>query len=341
MCKKMVLLMMLMAACLPLAAQQTFRNPLFRGADPWVVRDEASQTYLWCFSEGDLGVALYRSKGLTDRGEKTVVWRAPKEGPYSQQIWAPELHFVEGRWHIYMAGSDGKNENHLAYVLRAKTEDVMGEYEVLGPMATGDGKDGRSPLVWAIDMTLLHHDKKLYALWSGWDRPGTDRQFLYIAPMKSATELSGPRVLICDHADHAWERTEEGPQGRGLNEGPQVVQAHDRTFVFYSCAASWLPSYKLGMLELVGKNPLDPKSWKKSARPAFESTEHTYGVGHSCFVNSPDGREWWHIYHSKQSREPGWQRDVMMQPFTFDSAGMPQLGSPVKRGEPLPVPSGG
>ena len=68
-----------------LMAQQTFVNPLFGGADPWVVRDEASKSYLWCFSENDLGIALYRSKNLTERGEKTVVWRAPKEGPYSQQ----------------------------------------------------------------------------------------------------------------------------------------------------------------------------------------------------------------------------------------------------------------
>jgi GH43 family beta-xylosidase len=94
------------------------------------------------------------------------------------------------------------------------------------------------------------------------------------------------------------------------------------------------------MLELVGKNPLDPKSWKKSVRPAFESVEHTYGVGHSCFVQSPDGREWWHIYHSKQSREPGWNRDVMMQPFSFDEKGSPVLGKPVKRGEKLDRPSG-
>ena len=36
-------------------------------------------------------------------GKKTVVWEAPADGPYSKEVWAPELHFVEGKWRIYFA----------------------------------------------------------------------------------------------------------------------------------------------------------------------------------------------------------------------------------------------
>ena len=46
-----------------------------------------------------------------------MVWRSPAKGPVSRQIWAPELHLLEGRWHIYFAASDGKNENHLLTVV--------------------------------------------------------------------------------------------------------------------------------------------------------------------------------------------------------------------------------
>ncbi len=317
-----------------------FVNPIGEGADPWVVRDAAGDRYLWCFSEGNRGIAVHASDRLTAFGEKRVVWRAPAGGPVSREIWAPELHHLDGRWTIYFAASDGRNENHLAYALRAKTDDPLGEYELHGPFATGDGADGRAPNVWAIDMTPLEHGGGRYALWSGWDAPGTDRQFLYIAPMKSPTELAGPRVRLCANDDHPWEFTEGGGRGRGLNEGPQVLKHGGRTFVTYSCGGSWLPTYKLGLLELVGDDPLDPASWKKFPRPVFQSTPETFGVGHSCFVRSPNGDEHWHIFHAKRDREPGWRRAVFVQPMQFGRNGLPQFGKPVPWGEATPRPGG-
>ena len=116
-------------------------------------------------------------------------------------------------------------------------------------------------------MTVLELNGARYAIWSGWDAPGTDRQYLYIAEMKSPTELVGPRVRICNNDDLLWERVEPDPSKRGLNEAPQIFQSHGRTFLAYSCGASWLPTYKLGMLELIDSNPLDPAAWKKQPKP--------------------------------------------------------------------------
>ena len=320
------------------AAADTFVNPIAEGADPWVTRH--GDQYLWCASEGNRGVSLWISDRLTSLGTRHKVWTAPEDGPFSKEVWAPELHLLDGRWHIYVAASDGNNANHLAYVLRSRDEDPLSPYTLLGPFATGDGKDGKSPNIWAIDMTVLEHDGKRYALWSGWDAPGTDRQFLYIAPMKSPVELAGPRVLLAENDTHLWERTEEKPDSRGLAEGPQVLQNGGRTFVTYSTAASWLPTYKLGLLELTGEDPLDPAAWTKHPEPVFQATEQTYGVGHSCFVKSPDDKEWWHVYHAKRDRSPGWQRAIFIQPFTFTAAGLPDFGRPVAPGSELPRPSG-
>jgi GH43 family beta-xylosidase len=317
-----------------------FANPIAGGADPWVVRDQQAKRYLWCFSERDKGIALYESPRLTSLGKKKIVWSAPKEGPFSAEVWAPELHLLDGHWHIYFAASNGRNENHLAYVLRSKTDDPFGGYELSGPFATGDGSDGKSPNIWAIDMTVLEHAGKRYAIWSGWDAPGTDRQFLYIAPMKNPTTLSGPRVRICSNADYPWERTESGPKGRGLNEGPEIVKRGDRTFLLYSCGASWLPNYKLGLLELTGSDPLLPQAWRKHPEPVFQGTAETFGVGHSCFVPSPDGKETWHIFHAKREQKPGWNRAIFAQPMTFDQSGFPCFGTPVRAGEMMKRPSG-
>ncbi|MCC9598946.1 sulfatase-like hydrolase/transferase [Stieleria sp. JC731] len=317
-----------------------FANPIGEGADPWVVRDPNHPRYLWCFSEGNQGIAIHTSDSLTSFGKKHIVWTAPESGDHSKEIWAPELHYLDGHWHVYFAADDGDNANHKAFVLRSKTDDPVGEYELFGPMATGDGDDRNSPNIWAIDMTVLEHAGKRYAIWSGWDAPGTDQQYLYISAMKSPTELEGPRVLLCDNADYVWERTEENKESRGLNEGPEVFQANGRTAILYSCGASWLPTYKLGMLELVGDNPLDPASWKKRPKPVFKSTEATYGVGHSCFVQSLDGKQWWHVFHAKRDRNPGWRRVIYVQPMKVGPKGFPVLGQPVMPGTILDLPSG-
>lgn len=315
-----------------------FVNPVAEGADPWVVRDPYANRYLWCMSEGNRGISVWTSPTLTSLGERHIIWKAPETGPYSKEVWAPELHLIDQRWYVYFAASDGKNENHLAWVLQSDTTDVLGNWTLHGPFATGSGSDGKSPNIWAIDMTVLEYRGARYAIWSGWDAPGTDRQYLYIAPMKSPTELSGPRVQICSNSDFLWERTEETPESRGLHEGPQVLQQNGRTFVLYSTAASWLPTYKLGMLELTGDNPLAPSSWKKSTMPVFQSTESTYGVGHSCFLKTEADQKWWHIFHAKQDRNPGWRRAIYVQPMRFHSDGTPDLGSPVAPGHPVPSP---
>ncbi len=324
----------------PLPASQ-FVNPIAEGADPWVVRDPNADRYLWCFSEGNRGIAIHTGDRLTALGEKHVVWTTPDSGPYSRQIWAPELHYLDGRWHVYFAASDGRNENHLAYVLVSEDSDPLGRYTIHGPLQTGD--ESGSP-IWAIDMTVLELDgetgKERYAIWSGWDEPGSDRQFLYAAQMRSPTELATPRVRLCSNDDFPWEFTEERRQGRGLNEGPQVLQTDRRTFVMFSCGASWLPTYKLGRLELTGNDPLDPLSWRKHDRPVFRSTDQTYGVGHSCFVRSPDGSQLWHVFHAKRDREPGWRRAVFVQPFDIGPQGYPRFGRPIAPGVPLDRPAG-
>lgn len=315
-----------------------FTNPIAEGADPWVTLHDGK--YIWCFSEGNRGVSVWVSESLNSLGNRHVVWRSPKTGPWSREIWAPEMHLLDGKWYIYLAASDGRNENHLAYVLESSSGDPLGSYQIHGPFATGDGPDGKSPNVWAIDMTVMAHGGKRYAIWSGWDKPGSDKQFLYIAPMKNPRELAAPRVRIASNDDHLWERLEEREGTRGLNEGPQILKRAGRTFVTYSCGASWLRTYKLGLLELTGNDPLDPASWKKHPEPVFKSGNGVIGVGHSTFVSSPDGSEIWHVYHAKMDDRPGWRRAISIMPFTFKPDGFPDFGSPVPYGKALAHPAG-
>ena len=138
----------------------TFTNPIAPGADPWVVRHDGF--YYWCASENDLGVAVYRSERLTERGEKVIVWRAPAHGPHSREVWAPELHRLDGRWYIYVAASNGRNETHRMIVLESVGDDPTSEFRFKAELYTGDDLATRRRNRWAIDGTILEHGGERY-----------------------------------------------------------------------------------------------------------------------------------------------------------------------------------
>ena len=318
--------------------QHFFANPICEQADPWIVQDHGH--YLACFSEGNRGISVQISDRLTVLGPKHVVWAAPDSGPASGEVWAPELHSINGRWYICFAASDGENKNHRAWVLQSAGPDALGPYTLHGPLYTGDDPNLSSGNRWAIDLTVFESNKQLYAVWSGW-KDDQDVQYLYIAPMKDPMTIAGRRVQLCANDDYLWERVDESPNGRGLNEAPEVLEHNGRTFVTYSCSGSWQPSYKVGLLELKpGTDPLQTRNWTKHPLPAFASTAATYGVGHNSFVKSPDGTEDWLVYHVKLDRQNGWRRAVFTQRFNWTADGLPQFGAPVGSGQLLPLPSG-
>ena len=62
------------------------------------------------------------------------VWSAPPRGKNCNNLWAPELHLIDGRWFIYYAADDGENENHRMWVLEAESSDPRGKYRCRGPL---------------------------------------------------------------------------------------------------------------------------------------------------------------------------------------------------------------
>lgn len=311
--------------------RDTFRNPLFRGADPWVVRHEGF--YYWCNAGSTDSIEVWKSSTLTQRGERQTVWRAPKAGWNRAQIWAPELHRLNDRWHIYYAASDGRNANHRMGVLRSDAAEATGRFSDCGMLDTADR--------WAIDGTILRHDGQLYFMWSGWESH-CDVQHLYGARMSDPCTISGPRVKLCSNDCHPWEHVGECRSQRGLHEGPQMLQRDGNVFLIYSCSGSWQPTYKLGMLSLTrGDDPLNPRHWRKHEAAVFESTRDVVGVGHCCFTKSRDGREDWIVYHAKTRRLDGWaDRVVRAQRFDWHADGTPNFGTPISSEETMARPAG-
>ena len=295
-------------------ALETLKNPVLPApaADPWILRHDG----IW-FSLQAVGRTLQLRAAANlwelSETEPVTIWKAPLSGPYSRNLWAPEMHRIDSRWFIYLAADDGENANHRMWVLEAETANPFGLWTPRGMLET----EG-----WAIDGTVLEHEGRRYFIWSGWPGSANSQQNLYISEMRNPWKLTGPRVPLTEPTE-PWERV-----ALPLCEGPQILRRGQRTFVVYSASGSWTPDYCLGLLSNDDGKFLEPRSWRKRG-PVFSRTERVWGVGHCCFAQHPSAGDLI-FYHAKTDRSPGWDdRNVRVQPFGWTPDGFPDFGLPV------------
>jgi GH43 family beta-xylosidase len=299
-----------------------FKNPIVdSGMDPYVAVHDGYFYYCYVAESAKDVIYIARSETLEDIGkaQPTPVWGPVHDVPYARNIWAPELHRIDGKWYIYFAADDTPTNigpefpDLRMYVLEA--DEVMGPYHMKGKIAA-------NPDRWAIDGTVLYHPSgKRYFVWSGWKGEMTPhQQQLYIAEMSNPWTLTGERVMI-SQPEYDWEMCEWRGQLKEVNEGPQVLIQGTRVHVIYSASFSGNDSYCLGQLELVGDDPLDPGSWRKFARPIFASQGNEAGTGHGMFLLSETGDYGWMVYHAARYPGAGWDRHVRMVAFTWDTRG--------------------
>ncbi len=316
--------------------ENTFVNPLLSsGADPWVIKGNGS--YYYTHTTGN-NLRLWETEHMEDleNANSKTIWTPLPGEEYSTQIWAPELHYVDGAWYMYFAAtSNNSDENRRMFVLENTAESPMeGEWEIKGKIA--DETDQ-----WAIDGTVLQIDEENYFVWSGWraENPevNSGRQQIYIAKMENPWTLEGSRVMISE-PHYVWE------QNGLVNEGPVAWENPEGDmFIFYSGSGCWTDDYKIGVLSYNGGDPLDPDSWEKHEEPVFKKSEtnSVYGPGHNSFFKSPDGTEDWILYHANDHSGDGCtdSRKPRIQQIKWDENGFPDFGTPVNRNDQLTPPS--
>jgi len=306
----------------------SFSNPIAKtGNDPWMIFHEG--TYYYCYSS-DGGIRVSSVKNIFEIGDKDgkMVWRAPENTLYSKELWAPELHYIDGEWYIYVAADDGNNENHRMYVLKGTTQNPTDKFEFVGKISDKTDK-------WAIDGTVMQYDGKLYFIWSGWEGNENIKQNLYIAEMSDPCTISSERVRIST-PELDWELNGGNPK---INEGPAAIAHNGVMHIAYSASGSWCDDYCIGILTLKGNNPLEAANWEKSDKPILSKGEGGYGPGHCSFTVSPDGKQTWIVYHANEEAGSGWGgRSARTQQVTWDKDNYPVVGEPAKPGEELEIP---
>ncbi|SDK20831.1 Beta-xylosidase, GH43 family [Catalinimonas alkaloidigena] len=312
-------------------AQTTFTNPLLdNGADPWVFLKDG--TYYYTQTLGNR-LAIWKTKDLTQLAQATpvTVWKPPQSGPNSEAIWAPELHFLYGKWYLYYTATDAANPGdatRYVFVLENASADPQ----------TGTWVDrGRVNTTYAgLDGSVFTWKGQLYFLYSAYVGP---QSRLYLARMENPWTLTGPQVELAQPL-YEWEKFGE----REILEGPEfLVGRNGKVCIVYSASACWDDNYALGLLTASGDSDLmDPAAWTRSVRPVFGTSakNNVYGPGHNCFTTSPDGTEDWIVYHAKATANGECrERNVRMQPFGWHADGTPHFDEPVDTDHPLPKPS--
>lgn len=286
-----------------------------RGEDPWVIYWEGNFYYTREYDDRQIMVhKASRLDGIGQPGE--LVWDDPV-GTAEAEVWAPELHRLEGKWYIYF--TRGKDEQHRMYVLEGTSDDPQGDYILKNKMT--DPSDQ-----WAIDGTIMYLSDKHYFVWSGWENETDKTQNLYIAPMSNPWTVSGERVCI-SRPEYDWEKF-GAPDWPHINEGPQLLEKNGNIFIIYSASHSLTDDYCLGQLRFTGKDPLDPAAWTKKPEPVFRKSGSIFGPGHASFIEQPDGSDWI-IYHSTMKSNAGWDARVLRaQRFTWHPDGSPNFGKP-------------
>lgn len=315
-----------------------FTNPLLEsGPDPWVIRKDSFYYYT-----NTLGnrIAIWKTKTVSDLKHATIktIWHPPASGANSKNIWAPELHYSEGKWYMYYtAGASADLNTQRLFVLENSSADPLeGQWTEKGQIADSSAD------FFAIDGTVLEYGGRNYLVWSGHASATDHTQNLYIARMSNPWTLETRRVLISS-PQYAWESVGAPP---AVNEGPEILKnATGRIFLVYSASGCWTDDYALGLLSLKqGGDPLHAADWSKSPQPIFTKKPENgaFGPGHNGFFQSPDGKEDWIIYHANtfSGQGCGDKRNPRIQKFSWNADGTPHFGEPVKINTSIRKPSG-
>ena len=300
---------------------------ILQRADPYVYKHTDGTYYFTASIPAYDGIVLRHSDtlaGLKD-AEEVRVWQKHDKGIMSEHIWAPELHYLDGKWYIYYAGGDIDDVWAIRpYILECADQDPMtGNWVEKGKMTRAE-EDEFSFEAFSLDGTVFENRGKHYYIWA--EKVGVGKQIsnLYIAEMENPCKLKTVQVLLTT-PDYDWERI-----GFWVNEGPAVIRHDGKIYMTYSASETGA-AYCIGMLSISeDADLLDPAMWKKERYPVLETNAEKgiYGPGHNSFTEDEQGNPIM-VYHARTEEKiegnPLYNpnRHAMLMKLTWGEDGRP------------------
>ncbi len=256
-------------------------------ADPYIMKAPDGTFYFTASVPAYDRIVLRHAdtvRGLKD-AEEVTIWHKHESGVMGDNVWAPELRYLHGRWYVYYAAGEAENKWAIRpYVIRCESDDPMqGPWTELGIPESADEFSFRS---FSLDMAVFEAKGRMFAIWAEKVSVGRQISNLYIAEMESPTKMKTAQVLLST-PDYDWERVDYW-----VNEGPAVLQKDGKVYVAFSASSTGV-AYCLGLLTAdEDADLLDPASWQKSRYPILESDwdKGLLGPGHNTFFEDENGQ---------------------------------------------------
>ncbi|MET7364809.1 family 43 glycosylhydrolase [Streptomyces sp. NPDC005566] len=309
-----------------------YSNPLVnQRADPHIFKHTDGFYYFTATVPEYDRIVLRRATTIQalSTAPETVIWTKHATGEMGAHIWAPEIHFIDGKWYVYFAAGRADDVWKIRmHVL---------ESSAANPLTGGWIEKGqiKTPMdSFALDATTFVVNGSRYLSWAQQDPGINSNSNLYIARMVNPWTIGGTPVRL-SAPTYSWETV-----GYRVNEGPALIQHGGKVFMTYSASATD-SNYCLGMLTASATgNLLDPAAWSKSATPVFATNAATgqYGPGHNSFTTSEDNRSDVLVYHDRNYKDIAGDplndpnRRTRVQKVYWKADGTPDFGIPVADG---------
>jgi len=315
----------------PASTPLSWTNPIVpQRADPQVFLHTDGWYYLTATVPEYDRIELRRARTLGDlsTAEPKVIWRKHDRGPMGAHIWAPEIHFIDGKWYVYFTAGAAENKWAIRpYVLECAGRD---------PLADDWIERGRIKLGWesfSLDGTTFAHRGVRYFVWAQAEN-GVKGTNIYISRMDTPLSLTG-KITLLARPDREWER-----RGPAVCEAPAVLIKNGRVFITYSASATDA-NYCLGLIYAnANADLLDSASWTKLPEPVLktDSAASVFGPGHNSFTTTPDGKTDILVYHARNYEKirgdslTNPDRATRAQVIRWRKDGFPDFGDPVPDG---------
>ncbi|MFE9022765.1 family 43 glycosylhydrolase [Streptomyces sp. NPDC007808] len=319
-------------AAVPASPAVTYTNPVAeKRADPHIFKHTDGYYYFTATVPEYDRIVLRRAttiQGLSTAQEVTI-WTKHTSGVMGAHIWAPEIHFIDGKWYVYFAAGATND----VWAIRMYVLEGTGA----NPLTATWTEKGQIRTQWesfSLDATTFVVNGVRYLAWAQRDPSVNNNTDLYLAKMDTPWSITGTPVML-SRPTYSWETV-----GYKVNEGPAVIQRGGKVFMSYSASATD-SNYCLGLLSAsASADLLNAANWTKSPTPVFTSNAATgqYGPGHNSFTVSEDGKSDVLVYHDRNYRDitgdplKDPNRRTRVQKLYWKADGTPDFGIPVADG---------
>lgn len=299
--------------------QLSYTNPVqLNCADPGVLTYQSTY-YAYCTYTPDFpmmrrGIRLYTSKDLVNWQDQGFVLKNEDSWGASRH-WAPDVTEKDGTFYMYYAVDER--------IAVATSDSPMGPFvqDIQKPMEPDSIK---------IDAHVFTDDDgKRYFYYVGFD----NGNHLWGAELND--DMMSVKTETMTHLIAPTEPWET--HMANVAEGPVVLKHKGLYYMTYSGSHFESPNYSIGYA--VAEHPLGP--WKKYAdNPIMKSTSFAHGTAHHSLAKSPDGKEWFVIYHQHFSQTQTEPRKIAIDRIRFvpqdNGPDILQTWGPTLTPQPLP-----